>query len=139
MSLKFHGDDATMEDCADNESEGSVKAMFQGSAYKKNLQSHLDDVKDLAMKIDQEAIVRSQHSVRYIEKHVQRIEQEVIKLQSCSNTVQVDEAMLQDFMTRIGHLLEEKLVNNTLGHFSSNAAIGPRSVNSTNFSFKLRC
>ena len=113
--------------------------MFQGSAYKKNLQSHLDDVKDLAMKIDQEAIVRSQHSVRYIEKHVQRIEQEVIKLQSCSNTVQVDEAMLQDFMTRIGHLLEEKLVNNTLGHFSSNAAIGPRSVNSTNFSFNLRC
>lgn len=51
--------------------------MFQGSAYKKNLQSHLDDVKELAMKIDQEAIVRSQHSVRYIEKHVQRIEQEL--------------------------------------------------------------
>lgn len=111
------------------EPEGSVKAMFQGSAYKKNLQNRLDDVKELAMKIDQEAIVRSQHSVRYIEKHVQRIEQEVMKLQSCSKSVQVDEATLQDLMTRIGHLLEEKFVNSTLGHFSSNAAIGSRSVN----------
>ncbi len=127
-----------MEDHANNEQEGSVKAIFQGSAYKKNLQSHLDDVKELAMKIDQEAIVRSQHSVRYIEKHVQRIEQEVIKLQSCSKSVQVDEATLQDFMTRIGQLLEEKLVNNTLGQFSSNAAIGPRSVECTNLLFNIQ-
>ncbi len=90
------------------------------------------------MKIDKEAMVRSQHSVRYIEKHVQRIEQEVIKLQSCSQSVQVDEATLQDFMTRIGQLLEEKLVNNTLGQFSSNAAIGPRSVECTNLLFNIQ-
>lgn len=102
--------------------------MFQGSAYKKDLQTRLDDVRELAMKIDQEAIVRSQHSVRYIEKHVQRIEQELIKLQSCSKSVQVDESTLQGFVTQIGHLLEEKLVNSTLGHFSSNAAIGSRNA-----------
>ena len=119
-------------------SEGSVKAMFQGSAYKKNLQTHLDDVKELATKIDQEALVRSQHSVRYIEKNVERIQQELVKLQSCSKSVQVDETTLQDIVTRIGHLLEEKLVNSTFSHFSSIAAIGPRNTNGTVFRFKLQ-
>ena len=112
--------------------------MFQGSAYKKNLQIHLDDVKELAMKIDQEALVRSQHSVRYIEKNVERIQQELVKLQSCSKSVQVDETTLQDIVTRIGHLLEEKLVNSTFSHFSSIAAIGPRNTNGIVFRFNLQ-
>lgn len=126
-----------MEKSAHNEPEGSVKAMFQGPAYKKILQSHLEEVKDLAMKIDKEALVRSQHSVRYIEKHVDRIQQEVIKLQSCSKSVQVDEATVRDFVTRIGHLLEEKLVNSTLSQLSSNAAIALGSMNGMTFPFAL--
>ena len=113
--------------------------MFQGSAYKKNLQSHLDEVKELAMKIDQEAIVRSQHSVRYIEKNVERIQQELTKLQLCSRSVQVDETTLQDIVTRIGHLLEEKLVNSTFSQFSSIAAAESRNMNSRVFPLDVQC
>lgn len=56
-----------------------------------------------------------------------------MKLQTCSKSVHVDEATLQDIVARIGHHLEEKLVNSTLCHFSSNTAIGPRSMNSMAF------
>jgi len=48
-----------MRPLADNGLEGGVKALIQGSNYKKTLQENLDRVKELATAIDQEAIRRS--------------------------------------------------------------------------------
>lgn len=98
--------------------------MVQGPAYKKTLQLHLDAVQELTKIIDQEAIVRSQHRLRDVEKYVIGIEKELKGLQDSSRSPMADEAWKQNIIARIGDYCAERVVNSMLSHLASNSCIG---------------
>ena len=113
------------EKSAKRNPESGIKAVFQGPSYKKTLQSYLDEVQELATKVDREANFCSQHSILNIEEYVKSIEKAVRELQR-PQTVEMDEVNKQDLTARIGDYLVERVVNRMFGHISSSDGINPR-------------
>lgn len=68
--------------CADKALEGGFKAILQGPAYKKTLQTSLDEVKGLTQDIDRQAIIRSQHRLKDVERHAISIAKQQKELES---------------------------------------------------------
>lgn len=113
----------TLQAHSNIESEGGFKAMVQGPAYKKALQSRLDRVKDLTTKIDQEAIVRSQHRLKDVEGHAISISKVLKELQASTRLPNIDEAWKQDVITQIGDYTAERVINSMLSQLSSSSCI----------------
>ncbi|KAK0510773.1 hypothetical protein JMJ35_007205 [Cladonia borealis] len=108
--------------------EGTMKAIIQGSNYKKTLQTHLDEVKDLTAMMDREAGVRSQHSVQYIEEHVHVIETMLRQLQAAKQDIQMEEKMMETIAARIGDAMEERIVNKMFSLLSSSPGVASESI-----------
>lgn len=109
-----------------------MKAIFQGSNYKKTLQTNLKEVKDLTAMMDLEAGVRSQHSVQYIEEHVHVIEAMLKELHGTKQNIQMDEKMTEIVAARIGDAMVERVVNRMFSLLSSGAGVASKSIRGAN-------
>ena len=101
--------------------------MAQGQAYRQTLVGHLDRVKDLIEKVDQEAAVSSQYRLKDLEKRCQNLSMELKDVKDqITEGVPIDEATKVDLSARIGAVAAENVLNTLYSHFSSNPSIDGR-------------
>ena len=78
-----------------------MKALGQGSNYKSSLLSHLDHVKNLSTKIDQEARILSQERLKKLYDHLQREDQRTRDL--LENTLKQHQTLTDEKMMRLAN------------------------------------
>ena len=109
-----------------------MKAVFQGSSYKKTLQTHLNKVKELTTMMNQEAGALLHHRVQHIEEYVHNIERMLRELQADKKSIQNDQNMVETIGTSILDVLKELLVNGTFSLLTSSAGIASKSIKGLN-------
>lgn len=105
--------------------EKAWKAVAQGQDYKQNLLDHLDRVRELSERIDQEAAISQQYRMRDLEKLCQNESAQInIKLDEIKELrrdqhFRLSEADKQDLTTRLGGFL----INTLFSQLSSNTTV----------------
>lgn len=82
--------------------------------------------------VDLEAGVRSQHSVQYIEEHLDVIERMVGELQAAKQDIQMDEKTMDTIAARVGDATAERIVNRVVSLLSSSAGVASESIKGAN-------
>ena len=104
------------------------KSVAQGQAYKQTLLTQIDRVKNLVVRIDQEAVISLQYRMRDLQKDNQNQQaitrqlKEVLE-QHTSKKLLLDEATKKDLTVRIGDAVAGRFINTFYSHLSSNPGV----------------
>ena len=106
--------------------------MAQGLDYKQSLLGHLDRVRELVEKVDQEAAVSQQYRIQDLERLCERSFQDItaqlngVKEQQKSKTFRMDAGTRQSIQKDIRDALNEHLINSLYSQLSSNPIVDSR-------------
>ena len=108
----------------------ALKAVGQGENYKRSVMDQLERVKDLTIKIDQEAHLCAQYRLKRLEESLEKERQENRKrAEMMTEMLRRQEALPQEIMSQLGGYV----VNNMLSFFESKSVIDIEMIKGTPF------